>query len=142
MMFGHWNIDIAVCGQGILIDIPLLQRLAFGNFDWHEFSLIDMKELCLFAANRFNRLGHPAVVIAPPLLVAGIIKDLHLDGASLELALLERWLELGRHGDMGWMARHGRRRSRPAALVPGTVTVKGSHWSEKLAWGSSSQVKW
>jgi epoxyqueuosine reductase len=24
---------------------------------------------------------------------------------------------------MGWMARHGRRRSRPAALVPGTVTV-------------------
>ena len=38
-------------------------------------------------------------------------------------AHLERWLALGRHGDMGWMARHGRRRSRPAALVPGTVTV-------------------
>ena len=38
-------------------------------------------------------------------------------------AHLERWLELGRHGEMGWMARHGRRRSRPAALVPGTVTV-------------------
>ena len=38
-------------------------------------------------------------------------------------AHLERWLALGRHGDMDWMARHGRRRSRPAALVPGTVTV-------------------
>ncbi|MEM9058340.1 MAG: tRNA epoxyqueuosine(34) reductase QueG [Pseudomonadota bacterium] len=38
-------------------------------------------------------------------------------------AWLERWLELGRHGDMDWMARHGTRRSRPAELVPGTVRV-------------------
>jgi epoxyqueuosine reductase len=38
-------------------------------------------------------------------------------------AWLKRWLALGRHGDMGWMARHGTRRSRPAELVPGTLTV-------------------
>ena len=38
-------------------------------------------------------------------------------------AWLKRWLALGRHGEMGWMARHGSRRSRPAELVPGTVTV-------------------
>lgn len=38
-------------------------------------------------------------------------------------AWLKRWLALGRHGEMGWMARHGTRRSRPAELVPGTVTV-------------------
>jgi epoxyqueuosine reductase len=38
-------------------------------------------------------------------------------------AWLKRWLALGRHGDMHWMARHGSRRSRPAELVPGTVTV-------------------
>jgi epoxyqueuosine reductase len=38
-------------------------------------------------------------------------------------AWLKRWLALGRHGQMGWMARHGTRRSRPAELVPGTVTV-------------------
>ncbi|MEM9386325.1 MAG: tRNA epoxyqueuosine(34) reductase QueG [Pseudomonadota bacterium] len=37
--------------------------------------------------------------------------------------LLERWLALERHGEMGWMARHGRRRSRPAALIPGTCSV-------------------
>jgi epoxyqueuosine reductase len=38
-------------------------------------------------------------------------------------AWLKRWLALGRHGSMEWMARHGARRSRPAELVPGTVTV-------------------
>ena len=38
-------------------------------------------------------------------------------------AWLKRWLALGRHGEMNWMARHGTRRSRPAELVPGTVTV-------------------
>jgi epoxyqueuosine reductase len=36
---------------------------------------------------------------------------------------LERWLELGRHGEMGYMKRHGRRRSRPAHLVPETISV-------------------
>ena len=38
-------------------------------------------------------------------------------------AWLKRWLALGRHGEMDWMARHGTRRSRPAELVPGTVTA-------------------
>ncbi len=38
-------------------------------------------------------------------------------------ALLERWLAEGRHGEMGYMARHGVRRSRPAELVPGTARV-------------------
>lgn len=36
---------------------------------------------------------------------------------------LERWLTLGRHGEMGYMRRHGRRRSRPDELRPGTVSV-------------------
>jgi epoxyqueuosine reductase len=34
---------------------------------------------------------------------------------------LERWLAAQRHGEMAWMSRHGRRRSRPSELVPGTV---------------------
>ncbi|MEM9302374.1 MAG: tRNA epoxyqueuosine(34) reductase QueG [Pseudomonadota bacterium] len=38
-------------------------------------------------------------------------------------AHLERWLADGFHGEMDYMARHGRRRSRPAELVPGTVRV-------------------
>jgi epoxyqueuosine reductase len=36
---------------------------------------------------------------------------------------LEQWLARGYHGSMGYMERHGRRRSRPAELVPGTVRV-------------------
>lgn len=38
-------------------------------------------------------------------------------------ARLERWLALSRHGEMRYMARHGRKRSRPAELVPGTVRI-------------------
>ena len=44
--------------------------------------------------------------------------DLHADEE-----LLLRWLAEGRHGEMGWMSRHGTRRSRPAELEPGTVSV-------------------
>jgi epoxyqueuosine reductase len=36
---------------------------------------------------------------------------------------LQRWLALGRHGDMAYMARHGAKRARPSELVPGTVRV-------------------
>lgn len=42
--------------------------------------------------------------------------------AKDEQRLLE-WLDKGFHGDMEWMARHGLKRSRPEALVPGTVRV-------------------
>jgi epoxyqueuosine reductase len=47
--------------------------------------------------------------------------------AGIELpddeAKLERWIADGRHGEMDYMARHGRRRSRPDELVPGTLRV-------------------
>ncbi len=36
---------------------------------------------------------------------------------------LQAWLEKGFHGEMHYMARHGSKRSRPAELVPGTVSV-------------------
>ena len=36
---------------------------------------------------------------------------------------LQEWLARGFHGEMSYMERHGRRRSRPAELVPGTVRV-------------------
>jgi epoxyqueuosine reductase len=47
--------------------------------------------------------------------------------ADADLALAEKrlatWLRDGRHGEMGYMARHGTKRSRPAELVPGTSRV-------------------
>jgi len=38
-------------------------------------------------------------------------------------AHLERWLAAGRHGEMEYMSRHGKRRGHPEQLVPGTVRV-------------------
>ncbi len=48
------------------------------------------------------------------------ITDTALDEAERHLL---RWLDLGRHGEMHYMARHGLRRTRPAELVPGTIRV-------------------
>jgi len=64
---------------------------------------------------------------------------------------LEDWLAAGFHGSMAYMARHGRKRSRPADLVPGTLRVisaRMSYWPgsrardalEALADGRSGYV--
>lgn len=44
--------------------------------------------------------------------------DLYADEAHLQ-----RWLQLGRHGEMGYMEKHGNRRSRPETLLPGTLRI-------------------
>jgi epoxyqueuosine reductase len=36
---------------------------------------------------------------------------------------LNRWLDAGRQGEMQYMGRHGEKRSRPCALIPGTRSV-------------------
>jgi len=38
-------------------------------------------------------------------------------------AYLQKWLDAGYHGSMGYMARHGSKRARPQELVPGTCRV-------------------
>jgi len=42
---------------------------------------------------------------------------------AVDEARLEQWLAAGFHGAMDYMQRHGRRRSRPDELVPGTIRV-------------------
>jgi len=42
---------------------------------------------------------------------------------SRDEAALLAWLEAGYHGELEYMARHGVRRARPAALVPGTIRI-------------------
>ena len=44
------------------------------------------------------------------------------DLSQAETRLIE-WLADGRHGDMHYMAKHGHRRTQPAAIQPGTVRV-------------------
>jgi epoxyqueuosine reductase len=48
------------------------------------------------------------------------IADVHLDEAE---GRLQAWLGENYHGEMGYMSRHGTRRSRPAELVPDTIRV-------------------
>ncbi len=48
------------------------------------------------------------------------ISDLDL---SADEAHLDAWLTAGQQGDMAYMARHGRKRSRPEQLLPGTLRV-------------------
>jgi len=48
------------------------------------------------------------------------ITDTDLSDAETRLL---NWLNIGRHGEMEYMERHGNRRSRPAELQPGTVRV-------------------
>jgi len=38
-------------------------------------------------------------------------------------AYLQKWLDAGYHGSMGYMASHGSKRSRPEELIPGTCRV-------------------
>lgn len=55
---------------------------------------------------------------------------------SAEEEHLQRWLAAGRHGEMGYMARHGSARARPAELVPGTIrviTARMNYWPEGAA---------
>lgn len=61
--------------------------------------------------------------------VAGI--DLEDDEAHFR-----DWLSAGFHGEMGYMSRHGTKRSRPAELLPGTVTclsVRMDYWPRQAA---------
>ncbi|MDH5426455.1 MAG: tRNA epoxyqueuosine(34) reductase QueG [Gammaproteobacteria bacterium] len=48
------------------------------------------------------------------------ISDINL---SKHEAYLNEWIELGLHGEMAYMARHGSMRSHPEELVPGTLRV-------------------
>jgi epoxyqueuosine reductase len=70
-------------------------------------SLLDLKaELDLLARARgFEALG---------------VSDVEL---GIDAARLERWVDAGLHGEMGYMSRHGTKRSRPDELVPGTLRV-------------------
>lgn len=51
--------------------------------------------------------------------------QLGISGVELHDAeeALQRWLDKGYHGEMDYMARHGTKRSRPAELEPGTLSV-------------------
>ncbi|MDR2451980.1 MAG: tRNA epoxyqueuosine(34) reductase QueG [Candidatus Accumulibacter sp.] len=62
---------------------------------------------------------------------------------SRAAARLERWLELGRHGEMDYMAGHRGLRAAPAALLPGTVSVISArlpYWPNAANTAKSEQM--
>jgi epoxyqueuosine reductase len=64
------------------------------------------------------------------------ITDTQLDLAEERLA---EWLAYNRHGDMHWMADHGKMRSRPGLLEPGTlrvISVRMDYFSDTDAWNN------
>jgi epoxyqueuosine reductase len=73
----------------------------------------------------------------------------HVDLSADEVFFLD-WLRAGFNGEMGYMSRHGVKRSRPAELIPGTVScvsVRMNYWpqgardaDEALADGSVAYI--
>ena len=88
----------------------------------------------------------PAALLDPKLLLAELqrwSKELgfarlgvgNIDLAQDEAHFLD-WLSAGFNGEMAYMARHGVKRSRPAELLPGTVScisVRMDYWPEEAA---------
>src|SRR5688572_21250122 len=48
------------------------------------------------------------------------VSDVELSADAIRLG---RWLDVGLHGEMGYMSKHGSKRTRPGELVPGTLRV-------------------
>jgi len=65
------------------------------------------------------------------------IADTDLDTAEQRL---DAWLASGYAGDMEYMSRHGRRRSRPDELVPGTIRVISARMDYLPSDGASPQA--
>jgi len=75
--------------------------------------------------------------------IRGWARELGLTGigvATLDLpadeAFFLDWLRAGFNGEMGYMSRHGLKRSRPAELIPGTVScisVRMDYWPPESA---------
>jgi epoxyqueuosine reductase len=62
---------------------------------------------------------------------------------TADAARLERWLAAGLHGEMGYMARHGSKRTRPEELVPGTLRVlsaRMNYWPARNSLADANQT--
>lgn len=62
------------------------------------------------------------------------ISDANADLSRVETGL-RKWLKMGYHGNMHYMAKHGIRRSHPAKLIPGTlriISVRMNYMSPKV----------
>jgi len=118
-------------------------------FDRASIDLPDLGGAKNWAGQMLGGAFHPAIILTALLALSGIVANLTaaqlgqlaaaIKALGQELgfakvgvaetsltadeAHLQRWLAAGRHGAMDYMQRHGDKRTRTAALVPGTVRV-------------------
>lgn len=76
----------------------------------HSFTTAELAELLEQMHGWASELGFQQLGVAPT-------------GLAADERHLQRWLAAGRHGMMHYMAKHGRKRSRPQTLVPGTLRI-------------------
>jgi epoxyqueuosine reductase len=89
---------------------------------------LDSSALCASIRTWAAELGFTGVGIAT------------IDLPSDEAHFLE-WLRLGFNGEMAYMSRHGSKRTRPAELIPGTVScisVRMDYWPQDAADATST----
>jgi epoxyqueuosine reductase len=82
----------------------------------------------------------PAALLAQLKIWGGELGFGALGVANIDLSADEAhfvdWLRAGFNGEMGYMSRHGSKRSRPAELIPGTVScisVRMDYWPQEAA---------
>src|SRR5271169_6227684 len=93
-----------------------------------------------------NTVASPVTAFDSPALLAdlrrwsGELGFARLGIANIDLAADEahflEWLRAGFNGEMAYMSRHGLKRSRPALLLPGTVScisVRMDYWPQDAA---------
>jgi epoxyqueuosine reductase len=92
------------------------------------------------AANARRTVLDPTALLGEMRVWAQELGFTGLGVASIELPADEahflEWLRLGFNGEMGYMSRHGSKRTRPAELIPGTVScvsVRMDYWPDGAA---------
>ena len=98
---------------------PKPESIAQGNFI-REREGHDWEALKQSIRSWASELGFSAIGVA----------DVDLQEAETRLL---QWLDLGFHGTMDYMHKHGTRRSRPTELIPGTlriISVRFDYWPD------------
>jgi epoxyqueuosine reductase len=112
-----------------------------------RFNFIELVDIvCHYTATPMNASVHTDPSIDPVVLTASIrrwAEELDFTGLGIaniglgaDEAFFLDWLRAGFDGEMGYMSRHGTKRSRPAELIPGTVScisVRMNYWPQDAA---------
>jgi len=84
VMFGNGHIDIAIGLQGIPVKGPFLQNPAVFKGHGNKMPVIGILQPEAFVFDLFQGRGHAGVLIAPPFLIAGPVKNQYPGGPGIQ----------------------------------------------------------